>query len=126
MGDGLVTEHQLYQPGVLLSNLQEWVLQGAHLGVHLGSFSGVKHWHPSLSPTHFLKSIDVCYESCTILPHWYMCMLAQLHLRLGRPFPGLHDVVSNSPWSGICMPVGWFLTLVMGHRGTRRVSASMH
>ena len=48
-----MTEHQLYQPGVLLGNLQEWVLQDAHLGVHLGSFSGVRHLRPSLThPRH--------------------------------------------------------------------------
>ena len=37
MGNGVVTEHQLYIPGVMLGGLQEWVLQNAHLG----SFSGV-------------------------------------------------------------------------------------
>jgi hypothetical protein len=38
MGNGVVSEHQLHQTGVKLGDLQEWVLQNAHLG----SFSGVR------------------------------------------------------------------------------------
>ena len=42
MGGGPISEHQLFQPGVSLGNLQEWVLQDASL-VSLGSLhlSGV-------------------------------------------------------------------------------------
>ena len=83
MGGGTVSEHQLYQSGVLLGELQEWVLQDAQLGVNMGSFSGVWHLHPSTS--HIL--IDFCsdlgahwrcphhYSS----PQWGTTMLAPLH-----------------------------------------------
>ncbi len=39
MGNGVVSEHQLHLTGAKLDNLQEWVLQNAHLG----NFSGVRY-----------------------------------------------------------------------------------
>ncbi len=124
-----MTEHQLYQPGVLLGNLQEWVLQDAHLGVHLGSFSGVRHLHPSF--TH---------------PHHAYPAAAQAHVR-DVPFntscmsrPSIDEqahttasMLSASSYKSTVLLLGYGpacphagLDIVVWSGGTCRVSASLH